>query len=40
MRAHFTLQAESDLEEMGDYIALILRVLHGARNMPGVSGSD
>ena len=70
MRAHFTPQAEIDLEEVGDYIALdnparavsfireirqhgnylivfepfddgalILRVLHGARNVPGVLGS-
>jgi len=28
-----------DLEEVGDYIALILRVLH-ARNIPGIFGSE
>jgi plasmid stabilization system protein ParE len=53
MRAHFTPQAEIDLEEVricahGNYLivfepfddgALILRVLHGARNVPGVLGS-
>jgi hypothetical protein len=33
------VQAEMDLEEVGDYIALILRVLHGARNIPGIFGS-
>ncbi len=57
MRAHFTPQAEIDLEEVGDTIricahgnylivfepfddgALMLRVLHGARNVPGVLGN-
>ena len=63
MRAYLTPQAEIDLEEIGDYIALdnpkravsfireirqhcekitdalILRVLHGARNVPAVLGS-
>jgi hypothetical protein len=30
----------SDLAEHGDYIALILRVLHGAGNIPGIFGSE
>jgi len=62
MRAHFTPQAEIDLEDVarpdlgdairicahGNYLivfepfddgALILRVLHAARNVPGVFGN-
>ena len=39
MHAHFTPQAEADLEEIGDYTALVLRVLHGARNVPEICGS-
>jgi plasmid stabilization system protein ParE len=50
MQVVFTVQAEQDLEEIGDYIAidnpflfqpsdtdvLIVRVLHGARDLPAL----